>query len=149
MSTTQSDENTTVLTQFEKFYTSLSSDNLKQLADLYTEDVTFVDPVTQHQGLPALVAYFENLLENCQSCTFDIFDKHTDSEQATVTWQLNFTHPKLRAGRLIHVTGISIMKFRDGKISHQQDFYDLGAMLYEHVPVLGGMIRALRKRLAA
>lgn len=143
------ESNTTLIEKFERFYTELTHVNLETLSDLYADDVTFVDPVTQHKGLPALKLYFESLLENCGSCTFDIFERISLGDQATITWQLNYTHPKLKGGQVIEVPGISVIKTQSGKICFQQDYYDLGAMLYEHVPVLGRMIQALRKRLAA
>lgn len=143
------DTSPTLIEQFERFYTDLTHASLAELDALYAPDIVFVDPVTQHKGLPALRTYFENLLENCSTCTFDIFERISLPEQATITWQLNYQHPKLKGGQRIEVAGISVIKIQGQKISFQQDYYDLGAMLYEHVPVLGGLIRSLRKRLAA
>jgi hypothetical protein len=143
------DSSSDLIDQFEHYYTQLSRDSLAYLADIYSDDVIFIDPVTQHEGLTALHSYFKSLLENCEDCTFDIRDRLCTEGSATVTWQLNYAHPKLQRGAIITVPGISIVKYRESKIYFQQDYYDLGAMLYEHVPVLGRLIRALRKRLAA
>lgn len=143
------DSNMRLIEQFERFYADLTQIDLDALNDLYADDVIFIDPVTQHKGLPALRRYFESLLENCDTCTFDIHTRICQEDQASITWQLNYTHPKLKGGKTIEVPGISVMKIEGNKICFQQDYYDVGAMLYEHVPVLGKMIRMLRNRLAA
>ena len=38
-------------------------------------------------------------------------------------------------------------KSEDGKVIYQRDFLDVGAMIYEHVPLLGKVIRYLKQRM--
>jgi hypothetical protein len=46
------------------------------------------------------------------------------------------------------VRGVSHLKISD-KIDYHEDFYDMGAMLYEQLPLLGSVTRWLRLRLAS
>ena len=43
--------------------------------------------------------------------------------------------------------GASHLRLADNRIAYQRDYYDLGAMLYEHIPLLGGAVRAVKARL--
>ena len=44
--------------------------------------------------------------------------------------------------------GISQVRFgADGKVIFQQDYFDAGSFLYEKIPVLGGEIRSIKKRM--
>ena len=36
----------------------------------------------------------------------------------------------------------------DGKVERHRDYFDAGALLYQHVPLLGSAIRWLQRRLA-
>ena len=47
----------------------------------------------------------------------------------------------------IILPGVSYLTFEDGKIREQRDYYDLGAMLYEHVPLVGYVIDKIKQRL--
>jgi hypothetical protein len=47
----------------------------------------------------------------------------------------------------LKLTGVSIINFTDGRITSQEDFYDMGAMTYEHIPLLGGAIRVVKARM--
>ena len=59
---------------------------------------------------------------------------------------MHFRHPKL-GSKLIDVRGVSHLKWTD-KIDFHEDFYDMGAMLYEQVPLIGSVTQWLKQRLA-
>ena len=42
---------------------------------------------------------------------------------------------------------MSLLHWQDDKIIVHQDFFDGGAMLYEHLPVMGWAIRKLKERM--
>jgi len=138
----------TELSEFRAFYEQLQSSSLSQLPSVYSEDVRFIDPVTEHHGLDALHAYFDRLLENCGECRFTIHNCLLQERQGFVTWTMAFSHPKLKKGATLFVDGCSeIMLNADQKVCLQRDYYDLGAMLYQHLPVIGPVINWLKKRL--
>jgi hypothetical protein len=39
------------------------------------------------------------------------------------------------------------LRTRNGKIYYHRDYFDMGAMLYEHLPLLGRIIQRLKHRL--
>ena len=139
----------TPLQQFLTLYTDLSDYSAGQLAKVYSDDVEFIDPVTTHQGLTAVEAYFERLLLNCQSCVFEIQSASIQGGAGHVSWIMRFQHRRLKNGKSIAVEGFSLLNFHNGKVNRQQDYYDMGAMIYEHVPMVGPIVSALRRRLAA
>ena len=61
---------------------------------------------------------------------------------------MSYSHPRLAGGGQIDVAGISHIRF-DDKINYHRDYYDLGEMLYEHLPAYGWLTRKLKARLAA
>lgn len=135
--------------QLKSMYRSFSSQSLLQLPALYRDDIVFVDPVHRIEGLPALQRYLSGLAENLVHCEF-VYDAETvAADSACVCWKMQFQHRSLAAGAPLSLRGISRVCFEGGKIHYHEDFYDLGAMVYEHVPVLGGVTRFIKRRLAS
>ena len=138
----------TVIKDFVDFYQQLDKNSAKQLSSLYHPDITLIDPVSTYSGLPALEQYFAALLSNTGSCGFNIDAINHLGDRAFVSWQMNFTHPKLSAGDPIKVEGISHILIKNNKIVYQRDYYDLGSMLYEHLPIIGYLVRYLKRKIA-
>ncbi|RUO77663.1 nuclear transport factor 2 family protein [Idiomarina seosinensis] len=133
----------------KSFYDEFKTENLDQLDEMYHEEVSFTDPIHQLVGLEDLKKYFEHSTENVDYCHFAFDDELVGEDKAFLAWQMRFAHPKLGDGMEIVLPGVSYLKFEDGKIREQQDHYDLGAMLYEHVPLVGYVIDKIKQRLVA
>jgi hypothetical protein len=139
----------TLQDRFTRFYSSLDLDALDALPDVYHRDVTFADPVGVHLGLVAVEDYFRRLLRGCTRCDFVIRDQRFDDRSGFAAWTMNFASPRLNGGRPIEVDGSSVLGFRDDRVESQRDYYDMGAMVYEQLPLLGLVVRYIRGRMAA
>lgn len=133
--------------KFKSYYTNLDTESVQKLREIYTDDIVFIDPVTEHKGLKNLEAYFSGLLQDTQTCVFEIREVSPDATVIFVTWQMTFSHPKIKAGTALKVDGVSELMIRGDKICFQRDYYDMGEMIYQHIPVLGSVIRLIKKRL--
>ena len=65
-----------------------------------------------------------------------------------LTWTMSYQHPKLNNGELIAVKGASQLDFKQGKVVSHRDYFDGGALLYEHIPLLKRVIHFLKNRMA-
>ena len=135
--------------QFETLYRVLDTSSIDAMQAVYDDAVVFTDPVHQIQGLAALQAYTEKLLANVKACGFDCQHWVVEGDDAVVQWVMHLRHASLRGGAPIALKGVSrLHRNAQGKIDEHEDFYDLGAMVYEHVPLLGALIRGVKHRLA-
>ena len=137
----------------EKFldvYRNLNSNNLERLQDIYTQNIRFVDPAHEIFGLEALTRYFAKLYENMDPPQFR-FVHHLGSDfEGYVQWEMAFSHPRLANGGTIRVPGVSYLQFDEsGKTCFHRDYFDLGAMLYEQIPLLGRIVTYIKKRLGS
>jgi len=135
-----------LLHDFKHFFSDGAPD-MEQLGRLYTEDVEFRDPVHTLNGRLALRRYLTRLYADTRSIRFEYTDEHVTTNGACIAWHMTLAHPRLAGGDPVKVRGISMVRFSD-RIFYQEDFYDLGSMLYRHVPVLGRVIRFINARLA-
>lgn len=133
--------------QFSDFYQGFSKASVQNLGDIYADSVEFVDPVHHVYGLSSLTDYFERLLSETTRCQFIIHQLDQAASTYYVTWTMDFSHPKLKFGRPIQLSGISKVKINNEKVIYQRDYYDMGEMLYEHVPLVGFATRFLKSRL--
>ncbi|MAD03634.1 MAG: transcriptional regulator [Pseudoalteromonas sp.] len=137
------------LDRFINVYQTLNKDNLQLLDDIYHPDIQFADPLHAVNGLEALRDYFKNLYANVISCEFVIENTYSKEENAFIYWTMQYRHPKLKKGQAISVEGHSRLKFNDDKIIEHRDYFDVGAMLYRHIPVLGSAVKFIDKRASA
>ena len=139
---------TKVTTLYERFDPAL----IGALDQIYDTDVVFEDPLHRVEGLVALRRYFSGMVHGLQECGFTfnhILEQRGNADepdQAVLLWTMNYRHPKLKGGQLLALEGSSHLQFRERVVYHR-DYFDAGAMLYEHIPVLGYVIGKLKARL--
>ncbi len=134
------------LSRFIDVYQQLGVDNVDNIADIYHSNVIFEDPLHRVEGLASLLVYFQGLYTNLSSCSFVINNYFANDEQASIYWHMTFTHSKLNGAMPVSVEGHSHLKEVDGKVIYHRDYLDVGAMLYEHIPVLGHAVKFIKKR---
>jgi ethanolamine utilization protein EutA (predicted chaperonin) len=131
---------------FISVYSTLRADNLASLATIYHPEVEFVDPMHQLKGLVALEGYFQQLYQNVISCDFVIEQRLESQNQAAIYWTMTLRHSALAGGASIKVEGHSQLQMVDDLIIYHRDYFDLGAMLYEQIPLLGRVIKYIKQR---
>lgn len=145
----QSDSYQSIVDRVIKVYETLNADSLDQLDMLYSQDVYFEDPAHAIQGLCALRAYFKKLITNVDHCQFRFHNTLYDNDRVFLNWTMTLKHPRLRGDEKIFVEGTSLLKVRGGSVYYHRDYFDLGSMLYEHLPVLGYLIKQIKKGLVS
>lgn len=135
------------LRHFAQQFAELNKDNLQRLDELYTQDVFFTDPLHEVQGIGQLRGYFSELYANVSELRFDFngFDQVNEGE-GYLRWVMSYRHPRLAGGQLIRVEGCSHLLWHD-KVYRHRDYFDAGALLYEHLPIVGRAIAWLKRRM--
>ena len=134
-----------LIDDFCRIYQSLDKHNLALLKQIYSDDIVFIDAMHEVVGSNALTAYFEPLYANLDYCHFTILHIMIQDGEACIVWKMEYAHPKLNSGKGISVDGVSHLTFTD-KIERHRDYLDLGQMLYEHLPLIGTVIKTVKKR---
>lgn len=137
------------LREYARRFATLNKHNLDRLGELYSDDIAFADPLQQVHGLAQLRKYFAELYANVRDLQFEFhaFDQVREGK-GYLRWTMTFSHPHLKHGEPIMVPGCSHLLWTEDKVFQHRDFFDAGALLYEHLPVMGRMIRWLKGRLA-
>lgn len=134
---------------FQHLYRTLNQSNISQplLAECYAAHIHFRDPFHDIRGLAALTDYFSALYRNVNSIRFDFHPAITTAEFTIERWTLYYSHPRINRGQEICLEGCSELQWQNQRIIRHQDYFDGGAMLYEHLPLLGWAIRRLKENM--
>lgn len=140
--------NSSWLQSFIHVYSELGTDNLRSLIEIYHPDVQFIDPMHQLNGRDELLAYFDKLYTQILSCRFVIEHVIECDNEAAVYWTMTFCHAQLNKKAPITIQGHSHLKASEEQVIYHRDYLDVGAMLYEHIPLVGKLIRSIKHRVS-
>jgi steroid delta-isomerase len=133
-----------------RFFETLSPATVARIADFYAEDARFKDPFNDVRGTAAIRRIFSHMFTQVSEPRFVVGERVVDAGATVLVWDLHFgvrVWGRVRA-QVIH--GVSHLKFAaDGKVTCHRDYWDTGEELYMKLPVLGLLMRALRRRMAA
>ena len=131
---------------FVAFFETMQPSSLDRIGDHFAADAHFVDPFNDVHGLPAIRGVFEHMFATCETPRFEVVQQLVEGDTAFLYWHFVFG----AADRRRRVTGVTRLQFdATGKVREHLDFWDPARQLYEDIPVLGTLLRALRRRLAA
>ncbi|RUO44015.1 nuclear transport factor 2 family protein [Aliidiomarina taiwanensis] len=135
--------------QVKAFYADMHASDFAVIDSLYAPDIVFKDAVQQVIGRSALKAYFHHGLGNAKRCSFHFEHVSVAANNAFLVWEMHLQHPSIGGGKDIYVPGASWLQFDPdtGLIKLHKDFCDLGGMVYEHLPVIGYLVRKVRSHL--
>lgn len=136
----------TLLDALLHWYATLTPASLDRIAEFYAPEAQFRDPFNDVRGVPAITTVFRHMFEHTEAPRFVIAERIEHGAQAFVTWSFHFG---LR-GRPYVVEGASHLCFgADGRVLRHRDYWDAAEELWQQLPLLGPLVRWLRKRFRA
>lgn len=136
-----------IIEQFCSHYQNFSQADVSKLGGIYSCNATFQDPLHRIEGLANIAAYFSHTMANVNHCKFQIEDTLAANQQAFITWTMTFSHPRLNSGNDIKLAGSSHLKIENDAIYFHRDYFDMGQMIYEQIPLLRAVIKSIKKRM--
>jgi hypothetical protein len=132
--------------RFISFYRVFSLETVrKDIRNVYADDAYFRDGYREVQGLDNIEAYFLKSAETVHECTFDIQDIVIREGNYYFRWVMHLTTKRWK-DEPIDAVGMSHVRFdKDGRISFHQDYWDT-SIIFEKVPILGSVIRWIKKQ---
>lgn len=135
--------------RIKSLYEHLAPEDVERLGVYYTEDAHFRDPFNAVDDLESIRRIFRHMFANLEAVRFTFVDQVAAGDSAFVTWDMSFRVRKWRSGGEMRIHGASHLRFAaDGRVRYHRDYWDTGEELYAKLPVIGGLIRWLRRRLA-
>lgn len=114
----------------------------------YAPDAYLNDTLVTKHGADEIQAYFLDTSAAMQDYKVTIDDVSRSGPDHYVRWTMIVSAKALDKGHPVHSVGISQVRFdAEGKVVLHQDFWDAGENFFGKLPVAGGVISIIRKRL--
>lgn len=136
-----------VLERFADIYNRLGARTIHLVDTVYAPAIVFEDPFRRIDGLEALRGYFAHLYEGVERIRFDFEEPVAQPDRAAIAWTMTLRLKRFRPDRDIVVKGASILRIEGDMITRHRDYFDPGELVYEHVPVLGSVVRGIKRRM--
>lgn len=134
----------------KEFFEALNKDTMHLVDEFYDENVQFFDPLVEVKNRKQMKDYYTNMYNNVESIVWDIPDEIRDGNKCSLVWKMTLTAKNFNKGKPVVVDGVSVIKFggKEGKAIYHRDYFDLGEFVYEGIPILGGMVRFVKSKMA-
>ncbi len=131
-------------------FENLKPEDLARLGQYYAPDAYFKDPFNEVRGVPAIQKIFAHMFEQLHEPRFVIADRVVQGRQAFITWRFDFRRKGPATSEVRTIRGAThLLLDEQGRITSHRDYWDAAEELYEKLPVLGALMRWLRRRLSA
>ena len=134
------------LARIVEYFESLTPESVARLGEHYAENAWFKDPFNEVEGLERIQRIFEHMFRRLEAPRFRVTDRIGDAGGAMLAWEFRF---RMR-GRAMLIRGATHLRFDGrGKVAYHRDYWDAAEELYARLPLLGGLMRLLQRRLRA
>ena len=127
-------------------FQTLSRAELDRLADAYTPTARFKDPFHEVQGRQAIRRVFEHMFEALDEPRFVVTEAIVQGRQCFLSWDFHFRMKRFSREPQVIRGGSHLVLADDGRIDMHRDYWDAAEELYEKLPLVGGLMRWLKKR---
>lgn len=127
------------------FFDHIAVDSVHHLAKLYTDDAYFKDPFNEVRGIDNILPIFTHMFSQVDEPRFVVTGSVLQGEQAFLTWDFLFRMKRFSTDEQC-IRGATHIRFAaDGRVEFHRDYWDAAEELYEKLPVLGTLMRGLKR----
>ena len=135
------------VTRVIAFFESLSPADVATIGRFYAPQARFKDPFNEVVGVPAIQGIFAHMFEALEQPRFVVTGRVVQGQQCFLTWDFLFAFKDFHKGVTQTVRGAShLVLDEQGLVTLHRDYWDAAEELYEKLPVVGALMRWLKKR---
>jgi hypothetical protein len=128
-----------------EFFNNITIDSANHISDFYTADAYFKDPFNEVRGVEKITPIFTHMFAQVDGPRFVVTGHVLQDEQAFLTWNFLFRMKRFSTDEQC-IRGATHIRFaNDGRVEFHRDYWDAAEELYEKLPVLGALMRGLKR----
>ena len=129
------------------FFETLTPQSVERIGQFYTEDAYFKDPFNEVRGIPAIRRIFQHMYKSLDEPRFVVTGRVAEGEQVFLSWDFHFRFRNFKVGQVQTIRGATHLRLApDGRIRSHRDYWDAAEELYEKLPLVGALMRWLKRR---
>lgn len=146
--TASQDPRADCLARYVDFFETLTADTVDRLPEVAVAELRFRDPFNDIVGRDKVAALLRQMFDDIDDPAFHVTDVAWGRDRAAAYLRWRMTGRIRRLGAWT-VDGMSEIRFApDGRVAVHFDHWDAAGQFYEKWPLLGPLLRAIRRRLA-
>lgn len=131
--------------ELKNAYENLTPNTIDDLLKLYAANAFFKDPFQAVRGHTAIKSIFEKMFVQLEHPRFVVKQAVYEKSQISLLWEFKFKFRRWNKNPQT-ITGVSWLTLNDDyEITSHIDFWDPAEGIYEKLPILGGLMRFLKK----
>lgn len=135
------------LARLVDYWQTLTPASVNELPTLYAADACFRDPFNDITGIEKIQHIFADMFVRLDAPKFEIIETIEESHGAFLIWDFTFRIKALRPEQNRRIHGTSHIRFApNGLVQYHRDYWDAAGELYEQLPLVGILMRFLKKR---
>ena len=135
------------VTRLVAYFEGLSPQSVAQLGQHYAAQARFKDPFNDVTGLPEIARIFEHMFVALIGPRFVVTQQVCQGAQCFLTWEFRFQFRAYHKGEEQVILGASHLVFdAQGLVTLHRDYWDAAEELYEKLPLVGSLMRWLKRR---
>jgi hypothetical protein len=140
-------EGEAAIARFREFFKNVTRESIREkTAGLYAEDIWFNDTLKTLGSRAALEAYFLKTMDHVDLFQTEVSDVARSGGNFYVRWTMDICFKGVKEP--VRTMGVSLLRFdREGRVVLHQDFWDSASGFYEHLPVLGEVMRWIKTKI--
>ena len=130
------------------FFEGLTREDLPRLPQIYAQRAHFKDPFNDVTGIDEVTRVFTHMYDKLDMPRFIVHEALAEGDHCFLTWDFLFRFKGDSRNQVVH--GATHIRFdATGLVSEHRDYWDAAEELYEKLPILGGLMRWLKRRAAS
>ena len=134
--------------EFSEFLSNLgAADSAQHAGQLYAPTLHFSDSLMHTRNRDDVVVHFQGLVDAETQVQVQMLQTLVSGPDVYLVWSMQSQFTPVRKTVISDSIGITHLRFNSqGQVIMHQDFWDTGQGFYQHVPVLGRVIRSINNR---
>jgi ketosteroid isomerase-like protein len=130
-----------------QYFENLTQESARDVARFYAADARFKDPFNAVVGIAAIQRIFEHMFTQLEQPRFVVTQTVVQGAQCFMTWEFLFGFKTFKRGAPQVILGTSHLVFSEqGLVTLHRDYWDAAEELYEKLPLVGALMRWLKRR---
>jgi len=127
-------------------YNNLDKGSVASITDqTYAESLYFNDTLVTLHTRPELIEYLENTQKRLQAINISALNVLEKDQDVFVHWKMQTGFTLMGKRHDVESLGISHLRFNpQGKIILHQDYWDSTSGFFQHIPLIGGIIKWIK-----
>ena len=128
-------------------FQTLTPETVETLGTLYAVQARFKDPFNDVIGLAEIQRIFRHMFVTLESPRFVVTGHMVQGNECFIRWEFRFGFRRFKRGQEQCIVGCSHLVLDDtGRIAVHRDYWDAAEELYEKLPLVGALMRWLKRR---